>query len=368
MMLDFIFTHHIRRFSMKKLVCYKFFIVCTYVLLLTGCTACVQTESANVEIATRNKNNSRAVGNKMLRITNWNVETFFDCVSVGSEYSEFLKSNKWNKEAYIVRLERLCTAIKSIDADVFIMEEIENEGVIHDISNFMAGEWDTKKLYTYGCFAKDEGGSIGCGVISRYPLSDMHVHSLDVRTESESMPEVRPIIEVTVSNGESNLVLIINHWKSKSGGEEVSEKWRNRQEELLAKIIDRCVDDNKAVVACGDFNRDIDGFEKGATADVVLLRNSITNDTSSYNTQKGVEVITPWYDDAVIIQPGSYYFDNSWERIDNFFIAGNANCISFSPETKGPWCDSESFIPQKYELWNGNGYSDHLPISCTVQF
>ena len=240
------------------------------------------------------------------------------------------------------------------------MEELENEGVMYDISNFLAGEWDQRKLYAYGCYAKDEGSSIGCGVISRFPLSNMTVHSLDVRSEGENMPSMRPLIEVTVTKGHGSLVLFINHWKSKSGGTEVTEKWRDWQEGVLASRIEKYVAEGSAVLACGDFNRDIAAFQRGTAAD------------TSYGAcvlGGTVIVAAPWYEgDGVLVEPGSYYFNGSWERIDHFFIAGNAQCISFAPETDGPWCDATTHVPAKYELWSGYGYSDHLPVSCTVRF
>src|SRR5574344_2867 len=338
------------------------------VILLPGCTSCAPADGQSPE---RSGSRAASYGSRALRITCWNVETFFDCVNTGGEYSEFIESKTWSKEAYIERLKRLCTTIKDIDADVFVMEEIENEGVMYDISNFMAGEWDMHKVYEYGCFAKDDGSSIGCGIISRYPLSDMTVHALDVRTEGTTMPSMRPIIEVSVTNGGERLIILVNHWKSKSGGEEATEVWRNRQEELLAQIVLSCEAKNCGVVACGDFNRDVADFKKGSAADMVLLRKWNRGSRSAVDgddAPDGVEVEAPWYDDTVLVTPGSYYFNNAWERIDNFFIAGNAHCIAFAPETKGPWCDAATFVPWKYELWNGLGYSDHLPISCTVRF
>ena len=138
------------------------------------------------------------VREEKLKVANWNVQTFFDAVTTGDEYTEFVKSGRWGKEAYIERLKRLCSVIKAIDADVFVMEEIENEAVVHDISNFLAGEWNGQKVYRNAVFAKDEGSSIGCAVLSRVQLDDMKVHSLDIRTEESDMPRLRPIMEVEV--------------------------------------------------------------------------------------------------------------------------------------------------------------------------
>ena len=265
-----------------------------------------------------------------ISVANWNVQTFFDSTNDGCEYDEFISNKKWGKASYAERLSRLASSIKTIDADVLVMEEIENEAVLHDISNFLAGEWNQKKIYRYACFAKDEGSSIGCGVLSRYPLENLTLHSIDVRTEI-SMPKMRPLMQLTVCKGEKKLVLFVNHWKS---------------------------------IACGDFNRDINDFKKCGGQEKILLREKADGEC-----ENGVCVHSPWFDSGRnLVEPGSYFFRDEWSRIDNFFAAGSIEIVDFYPVTSGPWCDSETHVPEKYQVWSGNGYSDHLPIFCVVRF
>ena len=61
-------------------------------------------------------------------------------------------------------------------------------------------------------------------------------------------------------------------------------------------------------------------------------------------------------------------FKDEWSRIDNMFAAGSADFIDFFPAAEGNWCESDTCIPKRYSLWNGTGYSDHLPIVGIVQF
>lgn len=290
-----------------------------------------------------------------IKIVNWNTETFFDCKTEGTEYSDFIKNAAWNKDAYIKRIERLVSVIKQLDADVFVMEEIENEGVMYDISNFLAGEWNSKKIYAYGCFAKETGSSIGCGVLSRFPLSNMKVHGMDIRSEEEGQPSTRPIIEVTVIKNDEPLTLFVNHWKSKSGGAEESEKWRMWQEKILASKCELSFNNGDSFAATGDFNCDIEEFTLNRKNGTVMLGDVI-------------EVYAPWYQNGNLVEPGSYFFQGNWNRIDHFFISCNSELISFSPETDGQWCDSETKKPFAYSLWNGNGYSDHLPVCAVFRY
>lgn len=297
-----------------------------------------------------------------LKIVNWNVQTFFDANNSGEEYPEFVKSKTWSEEMYKERLRRLCSVIKKLDADIFIMEEIENSSVLFDISNFLAGEWNPRKIYRYGCFSKNEGGAIGCGILSRIPLQKMSLHSLDARDENEKMPKLRPLAEIEIKLDEKRLSLFVSHWKSKSGGEERTEKWRNREEAMLSYFMSRALNEGSPVFAAGDFNRDINDFcvkENGK----VLLRawhGKILSDD-------GLLVKSPWFDEAgTLIAPGSYYFREEWSRIDNFFYSGKIKLESFFPAADGFWCDENS-VPYKYSLWKGRGYSDHLPIVCKIR-
>ena len=294
-------------------------------------------------------------GGEQLTIVNWNVQTFFDAQNDGSEYDTFVKSSTWGVAAYTTRLERLCSVIKKLDADVFVMEELENENVLYDISNFLSGEWDSKKLYQYACFAKDAGSSIGCGVISRYPLSNMTIHALSV----SAMPRMRPLIQVSIEKNGSELVLFVNHWKSMSGGESASEKWRLLQEDVLSRQMSLLEQRGKSIIACGDFNRDLRNFKESKNGFVELRQ----IDGSDF------EVFCPWYDDSLcLIQPGSYYFNEQWSRLDHFFVGSKVSVLEFLPCTNGEWSNSETLVPEKYTIWNGKGYSDHLPIKCTISF
>ncbi len=329
-------------------------------MLCLGCGLSLVSCAGNVSAGSA-KSREDAVS---LRVLSWNVQTFFDSVTDGGEYEEFIKSKTWGNEAYAERLSRLASSIKTLDADVVVLEELENEGVVHDISNFLAGEWSSKKVYDYACFAKSDDCAIGCGVLSRYPLENLTVHALDIRTDFE-MPRMRPIMQVSVLKGEKPLVLFVNHWKSMSGGENVSEKWRRSQEAVLCRRMEKCAGLNVPALACGDFNRDISKFKKALSSDMILLRSDPGDDEGSV----GTEVLSPWFDlNQELIGPGSYYYDGEWSRIDHFFACGPLEITDFEPATGGPWCDSESSIPEKYKIWDGKGYSDHLPLVCTVLF
>ncbi|MDY4832156.1 MAG: hypothetical protein SO161_06455, partial [Treponema sp.] len=154
---------------MKKFL-FCFFKLIIWIFCLGGCCAsnnvsnCDSGYSCNVKMAC------------------WNVQAFFDAKKNGNEYSEFMKSEYWNNEKYIIRLERLCEVMISIDADIFVLEEVESIAVIQDISNYLTNNsWSNSKKWNYACFSRNSGSSIGCAVFSRFPINELKVHNVDVR-------------------------------------------------------------------------------------------------------------------------------------------------------------------------------------------
>lgn len=326
------------------------------------------------------ENAARTAASAQLKIVNWNVQTFFDAQTDGTEYSDFKKSSAgWGRDAYIKRLDRLCEVINSLDADIFVMEEIENAGILYDISNRLAGNsWRKDKIYDYGCFAKDSGSAIGCAVLSKHLIANLKVHSLDIRTESCAQPSMRLLMEVTIFAGGRPFVLYVNHWKSMSGGEAETEIWRCWQESVLgAKTALRTTSKNTAVIACGDFNRDIAKFSTCSKNEASLSDSAdvpniffryITSNISGGGTAARIGLYSPWIlSDGASTEQGSYYYNDEWNHIDHFFSAGKASIRSFSVETNGPWAGGDG-IPDGYKIYTGGGYSDHLPVSCIVNF
>ena len=297
---------------------------------------------------------------KKISFACWNVQTFFDAYCDGFEYSDFQKTEKWTKEKYIIRLNRLCEVMKKMDCDIFVFEEIENEAVIQDIANRLQSEsWNKTKFWHYSCFAKEPGSSIGCAVFSRFELSDLQVHALDIRCHKIKQPSERPLMQVSINIGEKKLELFICHWKSKSGGEIETEIWRDWQEFLLSENLSAFSEcSNSPVLICGDFNRSVEAFISEKENNKIILRGK-----QEHNNQ----VDSPWFDDEGFfdVKKGSYFYKGNWERIDNIFIYGNVSISDFRIYTDENIVDEEG-LPFAYKIYSGKGYSDHLPLMCVL--
>lgn len=293
------------------------------------------------------------VGGKKIKVTAWNVQTFFDCVEDGCEYDDFVHNKNWNQNAYRARLERLASAMKKMNADVFVLEEIENERVVYDISSFFVSDWNYKRRYRYACFAKSKDGATGCAVFSRFPLEQLSVHGVYVNDGKMKMPSVRPVMQVKVLDGSNSFMLLVNHWKSKKGTDDGS-FLREKQEMSLGCLVSAL--NNQNVLACGDFNRSAQEFSMTANGCVELHcfgKKLYMNECStSYEAEDS----------------GTYFFRGEWSAIDHIFYCGTMKVSCFNIETEGEWCDLDTHVPYGYKVWTGMGYSDHLPVSCCIEF
>lgn len=297
-----------------------------------------------------------------LYVVSWNVQTFFDAQTSGLEYSEFRGSKSiWSQELYEKRLDRLVEAIEQIDADILVLQEIENQAVMYDISNRLAGRLRGNDAYGWMCFEAEEGSAIGCGVFSRLPLGQKRVHQVDCRTNGEQ-PQLRPLLEVEVLlEAEANpqiVNLFVCHWKSKSGGADEAAFWQARQEELLDWQLRRVLADSGEMgraIVCGDFNRELGEFTAFKQASGKVLLGSVAADNG-------------WlHPDTVSL--GSYWYQQQWEKIDHVFTAGDLEILHFEALDSGPWVQQDetgNLIPFRYALWKDEGYSDHLPVACMI--
>ena len=233
----------------------------------------------------------RKADSNELSVVSWNLQTFFDAVDTGTEYEEFTgKKSKWTEAKYKERLERLCTFMKEINADIYCFMEVENTAVVQDIANTLQ-VGVSGMSWRYVCFARESGSSLGCAVFSRYQPESLTVHSLNCKAavplkafsgysagEELSQPSMRPLMEIRfpfVTRGK--LALFVAHWKSKSGGAKESEVWRNCQESVLSGRIESALSDGYSVVACGDFNRELAEFKYSRSEGCVDLRGSFSS-------------------------------------------------------------------------------------------
>jgi len=318
-------------------------------------------------------------------VMTYNTQAFFDATTTGSEFAEYRKTGSpWNAERYSARLDRLREVIllagRSSSAgdrgpDIVVLQEIENDGVVRDLCNRLP----PRCRYPYAAFAPPgDGSAFSSAVLSRFPITTVRSHTVGNVDIS-----LRPLLEVALEVDGVPLTVFAAHWKSKSGDSDTagstgseSGAVRAMQEAVLATCIAECESarPRRAWLACGDFNQPLDAFSRLSPA-MSCWPLWLGDSANSIDSDKPRPA-------------GSYYFRGKWETIDHIFLSASAQPsapaltpvgVGSSDQGISPFVVSrffvlaepplvgDDFVPVKYELFSGRGYSDHLPLVVELE-
>jgi endonuclease/exonuclease/phosphatase family metal-dependent hydrolase len=352
---------------------------------------------------------AKETGAQRLTVASWNLQAFFDGQECGGEYEDYLSSASWSEAKYRARAGRLAEAVAELSVggpDVLALQEVENAPMLRDLA---ANELE-RFGYRWTAFAREEGGSLGVGLLSRRPLSRVRSHS--VAAWGEKAP--RPMLEATVDSGGASLVLFVCHWKSKLGGERETEPSRRASASVLSRRFAELEREANPVdaIALGDLNENCDEFwRRGGTEATALLPdlseaaraagyaapagaappgaalpgaapNAAPSGAQTFIVLSGerpprarafpgvAACFSPWFDEA---EGGSYAYRGSWETIDHallpttLFDGKSWEYVSFRVMRVSPFVRGNGF-PDGYDPRTGNGLSDHLPILVELTF
>lgn len=304
-----------------------------------------------------------------ITLVSYNTQTFFDAVEDGTEFKEYKGStSRWTEQKYRIRLERLKNTVfatgekligkKDRLPDIVVLQEIENDRVVEDFCK----QLPSGETYPYAvCPPRSTKGAFTTVILSKYPIEQFFVH----RLYTEKQGALRPLIEAVLNTGSKDkprlLTIFAVHWKSKTGGYG-SAAVRAQQEDQLVRKIQEHREKNPHIpfIVCGDFNQPLEEFNQ-------LHDFPVCWDISNYRTENEEGR-----------QPnGSYYFKNSWEKIDHIFYESGANDYDSSGTASNTGTASieptlffvlyeppliEDGKPVRYNVLTGEGYSDHLPL------
>jgi len=302
-------------------------------------------------------------------LVTYNTQTFFDAVEDGTEFKEYKGSkSRWTAQKYKARLERLKNTMfaageklsgkKDRLPDIVVLQEVENDRVIEDFCKQLS----SGENYPYAvCPPRSEKGAFTTMILSKYPIERYFAH----RLYTEQKVSLRPLMEVVLNTGSKDnprlLTVFAVHWKSKTGGSG-SVAVRALQEAQLIKKIQEHREKNPHIpfVVCGDFNQTLEEFNR-------LNEFSVCWDTDGYKEEH----------EAGTQPDGSYYFKNSWEKIDHIFYESGAadyDTSETASDAGSAYIEPLLFFvlyeppliedgkPVRYNVLTGEGYSDHLPL------
>ncbi|GHU61844.1 endonuclease [Spirochaetia bacterium] len=324
-----------------------------------------------------------------LRVLSWNVQALFDGNQAGNEYDEYLSEAGWGEEKYSARISAISRAIGQIaeaagrgsPPDVLALVELENPRCLEALAQ---GEL-SKHGYGWTYFAKNQGASLGIGVLSRIPFTETRVHGMV--WDQGAAP--RPVLELWLQPEDSPLVLFVCHWKSKLGGEDKTEILRRASARIILRRIREIRADHPDVpaVIMGDLNENHDEFYRrgGATLSALLPDDPDAADIGAAYTGAGDAFLvlsrekppaaghfggsmpafySPWGQELV---NGSYYYKNNWETIDHFLLTeqffdeAGWDFSSCRVLDQAPFTNAKG-TPAAYNPRTGYGLSDHLPL------
>ena len=306
---------------------------------------------------------------KPVTLVTYNTQTFFDAVEDGTEFKEYKGSkSRWTAQKYKARLERLKNTMfaageklsgkKDRLPDIVVLQEVENDRVIEDFCK----QLPSGENYPYAvCPPRSEKSAFTTMILSKYPIERYFAH----RLYTEQKVSLRPLMEVVLNTGSKDnprlLTVFAVHWKSKTGGSG-SVAVRALQEAQLIKKIQEHREKNPHIpfVVCGDFNQTLEEFNR-------LNEFSVCWNTEGYKEEH----------EAGTQPDGSYYFKNSWEKIDHIFYESGAadyDTSETASDAGSAYIEPLLFFvlyeppliedgkPVRYNVLTGEGYSDHLPL------
>ena len=154
----------------------------------------------------------------------WNLENLFDTrddpTNPGDD--EFLPPTGWDEARYARKLDHLASVIAAIDPHLLGVCEIENRRVLEDL---LRDPRLAEKGYRIEHLDSPDRRGIDLALLHRPPFAlaggdrAVLLHPIEL---GEGKGPTRGILEVNLAVGGAPLVVLVNHWPSRSGGAEAS--------------------------------------------------------------------------------------------------------------------------------------------------
>lgn len=290
----------------------------------------------------------------------YNVENLFDTHDdPNKDDQEFLPEadRQWNDERYNEKLKHINEVFALFESPLLIgVCEIENEQVVRDVVNFGALK------VNYGVVHYESLDERGIDVALIYDSSSMKLITSGI--VRYNMPEgdrpSRDIVWGKFLHGKDTLLGMVNHWPSRSGGEEASEP--------------------KRMIAANAARKFIDSIQSTSPKTKIVFMGDL-NDYPTNNSAKMIaEVLVPMITKESGEYKGSYNYRGDWDVLDHIMVSSNFLTGKKTKVTKGSGVIFTN--PFLLEVYKGNtqpfrtyggkkylgGYSDHLPVSIGIDF
>ncbi|MEO2143331.1 MAG: endonuclease/exonuclease/phosphatase family protein [Flavobacteriaceae bacterium] len=314
---------------------------------------------------------------KIHTIAFYNVENLFDTindVNKNDEASPMMEIKFNRSEIYRKKVENMAQVIADIGTDLINkspsivgLSEVENRNVIEDLLNH---KHLLNKNYDIVHYDSPDERGIDVGLIYNknvFKVNSTKSHELIIYDNKSSKRNYTRDQLVVSGLLDGELIhIIVNHWPSRSGGEERSRAGRMAAAELNKKIIDSLQNKykNAKIITMGDFNDDPhdDSMKK------ILNAKKYIEDVKTNGIYNPMEVILS--DQGI----GSNAYRDAWQLFDQILVTEpflNKKYDSYQFYKAGIF--NKSYLINKAGRYKGypfrsfswgnftDGYSDHLP-------
>ncbi len=305
-----------------------------------------------------------------VRVVFYNVENLFDTIADANiADEEFLPTavKAWDTKKYRIKVANTAKTIRAVGGwqapEIVGLAEIENRSVLLSLANHTA-----LKAANYAVLHFDSPDPRGIDVALLYNQNSVEVlfaSPIKVRLENSRTRDVL-YAKVLVAQKDT-LHLFVNHWSSRSGGQQESEPKRVAAAKTVKHVTDSILSTQKNanILVMGDFN------DSPKDASLQILSN--TN-----NAQPFTNLMS-----ALPATSGSHKYKGVWDYLDQILVSGAVlqGKSGLALVNKSAYVFSQDFLVEADDrygdvypkrTWKGDmfvgGYSDHLPVFCDLSF
>ena len=310
----------------------------------------------------------------------WNLENLFD-VENSSQRPQWLQEELarelrgWDESVLELKVEQLARIIRQMNGgrgpDMLCVCELENKPVLERLLGKLLSLGRTYDIAHHD--TSDQRG-IDVAFIYDRALFSAHEQFSHVILKRAA---TRDMFQVNFKTAQNKLLILVgNHWPSRSGGQYESEPYRMTAAETLSYWAHRILEiqgRHTAIIFMGDFNDE--PFNRAVT-DYALAGSNLQKVLNA-DVPRLVNLMWKFHGEGI----GTHYFNNFPNVLDQFWLsrglfmpAGdfalvqNSVAIERFPEmvATGMYPRPRRFSRPSAGDYDPTGYSDHFPISVRI--
>jgi predicted extracellular nuclease len=268
-------------------------------------------------------------------VASWNLENLFDTIDHPEKNDEeFMPTGRkeWTESRLENKLNNLARLFRDMNnglgPDILGVQEVEHERLLNRMLSKVENNKEYKIAYEESLDKRgiDNGLIYNAGILE---LLSQNKHEIKLDSERPT----RYILETEfLVNQRDTLFVFVNHWPSRSGGQERSEPNRIKAAEVQKAAVDSVLSRNifANIIVLGDFN---DEPENISLANTLLVINEFSEPRlPDYPNTKLYNLSYKLFEEG----KGTYLYQGDWNMLDQIIVSGDlldSSGLYFQPES-----------------------------------